>query len=668
MLTQLRIRNFALIEELELEFAGGFNVLTGETGAGKSILIDAINAVLGSRAEPEWLRTGADRAIIEAVFELVEGSSLMADGSNEIDDTEPSTLNPRPPTCLSDWAEDGLLIVSRELTRAGRSQCRLNGRLCTTGTLREVAGGLIDLHGQHDHQSLLHSERHVDLLDAWAGQVVLDLRGRVEAECTAWREAHRTLAVLRTDERDRARQVDLYQFQINEIDAAKPVPGEEEELLADRLRLANAEKLFAAGAGALQALGEGNVSALDLLASAAREVEAAQVLDSTLAPVAESLQTALIAAEDAASELRAYQEAIEFNPERLEQVQDRLDLLRTLKKKYGDTLEEVIEYQQRIETELHTLTHSEERIAALEAELQQRSATLDQLSGELFAARRAAAGEFEQRLVAELRDLSMQNTRFEVRIEPPPHAAGLRIADCAGGGAKRGAGPRGEAVGRISDEPVPNPQSATRNPQSSPNQWLGRAEFLISPNPGEPVKPLARIASGGEMSRIMLALKSVMAGTGRPARSGGRTVPTLIFDEIDAGVGGRTAQVLGEKIAALSQTGQVLCVTHLPQIAGMATRHIHIEKRVDEGRTLVEARLLEDTERIEELARMLGGKAETAAQHARELLAVGGRKGSQERVYKSAQLPGDEPCPPISPPDARLSQPVTSRSRARRRA
>jgi len=629
MLTQLRIRNFALIEEVELEFGQGFNVLTGETGAGKSILIDAINAVLGGRSGPEWLRTGADRATIEAVFELSsadlpvgkalgsapDGRSSNGPTSSDADQKTGAVSN--APTnrdadlpvgaanseaeadqkigetsALADWAEDGLLILSRDLTRAGKSQCRVNGRICTAGTLREVAAELIDLHGQHEHQSLLASERHVDLLDAWAGAPVLELRRRAEAEYAAWLGVRRELEALRSNERDRARQLDLYQFQMDEIDAAQPVLGAEEELAADRLRLASAEKLYGAAANTLQSLTESTPAAVDLLAAAAREIEAAAALDPALAPISEGLQTALIAAQDAVSELRSYQEGVEFNPERLEQVQERLDLLRRLKKKYGDTIEDVLEYRKRIGGELHALTHSEERIGELEAELARRAAAMDLLAQELSTARRAAAGEFECRLVAELRDLSMEHTRFEVRIEPP-----VPVAGCPPEGGRMGVGG------------IP--------------AWLGRIEFLISPNPGEPVRPLARIASGGEMSRIMLALKSVMAGVS--------AVPTLIFDEIDVGVGGRTAEVLGEKMAALSRMAQVLCVTHLPQIAGMASRHFQVRKQVAGDRTWVEVSAIEDGQRVDELARMLGGKEETATRHARELLAVSG-EGKRQKV------------------------------------
>ncbi len=621
MLSRLRIRNFALIDAVELEFGAGFNVLTGETGAGKSILIDAINAVLGGRSGPEWLRTGAERASIEAAFELADRLPSLVDRPA----ADPSSTQAERSNILTEWAEDGMLVLSREVTRAGKSQCRVNGRLCTAGTLREVAAELIDVHGQHEHQSLLAAERHVDLLDAWAGAPVLELRRRLGDDYAEWRGVRRELEAMQTDERDRARQLDLYRFQIEEIDGAQLTLGEEEELVADRLRLASAEKLSAAAAGALETLGEGRVSALDLLAAAAREVEAALVLDPVLAPVAEGLQTALIAAQDAASELRGYQEGVEFNPERLEQVQERLELLRSLKRKYGASLEEVLAYREQIEQEQHALTHREERLAELETELDRRAASLDALAADLYTARRGAADEFERRLVAELRDLSMQHTLFEVRIDPPPS-------------------PAGPAAPRVSEH-------------RSAAGWFGRVEFMISANPGEPLRPLARIASGGEMSRIMLALKSAMAGVS--------AVPTLIFDEIDVGVGGRTAEVLGEKMAALSGLAQVLCVTHLPQIAGMASRHFQVQKQVVDDRTVVEVRVLDDAERINELARMLGGREETAARHARELLAGG--SGGQAMGHSGDSALGDvsngaDPERPNTQTPGRLT------TKARRRA
>lgn len=554
MLAQLTIRNFALIDSVSIEFERGFNVLTGETGAGKSILIDAITAALGARAGAELVRVGADRAAVEAVF--------------SVDD------DPLP--AVQEWAEDGLIILARDITASGRSTFRLNGRMCTAATVRQVAAEVIDIHGQHDHQSLLHPDRHVEFLDTWAGQEVLRPRRCAGELFSELRAVRQELTKLLTGEREREQQLDLYRFQAEEIDAAAPRVEEEAELLADRQRLANAEKLYAAGAAARASLDEGEVTAADLLATAARELESAATLDELAAPIRELVETALAATQEASSELRNYLEGIEFNPERLEQVQERLELYRRLKRKYGDTVEEVLAHRQRLAQELDALTHGEERREALEARAGELGAELDAATAALFAARKAAAARFEQEIAEHLADLNMAGTRFAVRLEPPVPAAE---------GWERGL-----------------------------STLVGRAEFLIAANAGEPLRPLARIASGGEMSRVMLALKTAMAGSHPVA---------LIFDEIDVGVGGRTAESLGAKMAELGRSNQVLCVTHLPQIAGMASRHLWVRKSVVTDRTLVEVSALEGEARVGELARMLGGSEATAAQHARELLAAG---------------------------------------------
>ncbi len=577
MLAQLSIQNFALVASLTLEFEPGFNVLTGETGAGKSILIDAITAALGERVNSEFVREGARRATLEAVFEVGDC----------------------PLPSVQEWAEDGLVILAREITAAGRSTCRINGRISTASVARAVAADLIDIHGQHDHQSLLSPERHVEFLDNWTrahGGRPAPARGRKgkDASCETqgaeepaggWkrlaetlyselRSAHRELRSLAQSERDRAQKVDLYRFQLDEIDVASPAADEEEDLLADRVRLANAEKLYAAAAAAKGALADREASALDLLVQAARDVELIASLDEAAAPMRDLLETALTSAQEAATELRVYADSVEFNPERLQQVQDRLEQYRVLKRKYGDTVAEILSYRERIAAELDTLTHSEERRAAVETRVQQLSGELDAAAQGLYGARQGAAGRFEQEIAGHLADLNMAGTRFRVHLDPPASAGE--------------AWERGLAA------------------------VLGRAEFLISANPGEPERPLAKIASGGEMSRIMLALKTVMAGSHPVA---------LIFDEIDVGVGGRTAEALGAKMAELSHSNQVLCVTHLPQIASMADRHFQVRKQVSDARTSVDACLLEGEERVQELARMLGGAETTAAQHARELLA-----------------------------------------------
>jgi DNA repair protein RecN (Recombination protein N) len=396
------------------------------------------------------------------------------------------------------------------------------------------------------------------------------------------RSTRKELEALLTGERERAHQLDLYRFQLDEIDGAGVQPGEEEELAGDRARLANAEKLLAAGSAAKEALDGGEVSAVDLLGAAARELQAAAALDERAAPILETLETALAAAQDAAAELRGYVDGIEFNPERLEQVQERLDLYRALKRKYGDTVEEILAYREQIAGNLDLLSHSEERRAELEDRFTRLASEVDEAAGALYGARQRQAERFQSEIARHLADLSMAGTRFAVELQAPAPAAEAW---------ERGL----PAV-------------------------IGRAEFLISANPGEPLRPLARIGSGGEMSRVMLALKTVMAGSHPVA---------LIFDEIDAGVGGKTAEALGAKMAELSRSNQVLCVTHLPQIASMAARHLEVRKEqvrkeAAGERTVVQVQPLEGEARVGELARMLGGSEATAAQHARQLLAASG--------------------------------------------
>ena len=552
MLARLHVRNFALIDEVEIEFRPGLNVLTGETGAGKSILIDAITAALGERVSADWVRSGADRALIEVCFEV----------------------DPQRMPELAEWAEEGVLILSREIAASGRSVARLNGRLSTAGVLREAARYLIDIHGQHEHQSLLHPERHADFLDAWAGPTALALRRQAEAEYAALRAARAALEALRRDERERAQRIDLYRFQIEEIAAAALRPGEEEELLADRMRLAHAEKLAAGAAAAREALLDGEVTALDLLAQAAHQIRSLAEIDGGLAPIADALEGALATADDAARELRRYQEGIEFNPQRLEQVQERLETLRQLRRKYGDTIEEILAYQQKIALELADLEGGEGRVEALAAEIAERSGAFAAAAQALHATRLAAAERLAAEVQSHLADLAMERTRVHLAVAPPD--------------------PGAEAGGLAS--------------------MLGRVEFLLAPNPGEPERPLARIASGGELSRVMLALKSALAGAS--------PVPTWIFDEIDSGVGGQTGLHLGAKLGRLARHHQILCVTHLATVACAAETHFVVEKIAAGDRTEVRVRQLTEEERVGELARMLGGAPSTAIEHARQLLAA----------------------------------------------
>ncbi len=560
MLTELHITNFALVDDLRLEVGGGFNVLTGETGAGKSIIVDAMSAALGERTGSEVVRTGAEKCLVEAVFD-VSGEPSAIEAAMEYG-FEP---------------EDGLLILSREITRAGRSQGRINGRPTTASVLREITGRLVDIHGQHEHQSLLSVPLHIEIFDSWCGGDVMRLRNEA-------RETHEQLSSLRgersrlrTDERERARLLDLYKFQAEEIEAAKLSPGEEEGLAQERNRLANAEKLFEAASEVAGALGA-EAGAVDGLSAAAAAADRIAQMDPSMSEVGETLNTALISAQEALLAIRDYQDEIEANPVRLEQIEERLDLIRTLKRKYGDTIEDVLRYGAELAGKIDDLAHSEERSRELNGRIEELEGRLRDVSGKLTSLRKKAAPGFEKAVETELADLAMDKTRFEVSIEPV--------------------------------EPGPAGADAV--------------EFLISPNPGEPVKPLARIASGGELSRIMLALKSVAKRA---------EVPTLVFDEIDTGIGGRTAQVLGEKLASLARKCQVMCVTHLPQVASRAAHHFSVDKVVEGGRSYVRLRTLNGEERVKELARMLGAEegSSIAAQHAREMLSLADKGDSKAR-------------------------------------
>jgi len=552
MLVELHIRDFALIDDLRFEVGPGFSVLTGETGAGKSIIVDALSTALGERTGPEVIRTGAEKCTVEAVF-----------------DTSDSPAAAKAASDLGFEIEQDTLIVSREISRNGRSQARVNGRPTTASALREITSRLIDVHGQHEHQSLLLVPIHEQVLDAWIGEEAANLRGKAH-------DLHSRLEVLRverdrlrTDERERARMLDLYKFQLDEIEAARLNEGEDDMLIAERNRLANAERLYTAASEIHKALAGDEGCAVDRLSEAARAAQRIEALDQSVSAISESLGTALVAAQEAASAILLYIDEVEANPARLEQVEERLELIRALKRKYGDTIADVLQYAAELTGKIDDLANAEERSSELADSIAALERDLAQVCARLTAVRTEASRAFSDRVEAELAELAMEKTTFQVSITPcEPGPTG---ADCI--------------------------------------------EFLISPNLGEPVKPLAKIASGGEMSRIMLALKTVMARS---------EVPTLVFDEIDTGIGGLTAQVLGDKMASLAGKCQVMCVTHLPQIASKASNHYSVAKVTEGGRTRVELRKLSSEDRVAELARMLGADQTSgvAAEHAREMLSL----------------------------------------------
>lgn len=554
MLSTLSIRNFAIIDRLDLQFGPGFNVLTGETGAGKSILMDALNLILGARAGAEMVRSGADRATIDAVFDV--------------------SLSPNLQQAVEQMGyelEGDQLFLSREVTSSGKSSCRIVGRPATVTQLKELGDWLVDLHGQHEHQSLLAVARHLDMLDDWGGKSIFDLRSQIGEAYQALQKLRREKESLETDARERAHLLDLYQFQVKEISGAKLTLGEDEELQTEHKRVANAQKLAEAAQTAAAALGggDGRAGALTALTLASRTLEEAAQLDETLRPALEAVRSAVYELTETERDLNRYQDSVEFDPERLEQIEERLELLRTLKRKYGDTVEEILSYRDETEAKLETLTHSEERGAKLAQEIERADKKLRDLCKRLSGLRCKAAEEFQSITLSELRDLAMEKARFEVHIE------------------------QGEPTARGSD----------------------RVEFLIATNPGEPLRPLAKVASGGEISRVMLAIKSALARQ--------EALPTMVFDEIDVGVGGRTANVIADKIVTLAANAQVLCITHLAQLASRAAVHFYIEKSVLDERTVVTVTPLDPEERVGEVARMLGGDKLTEAvlSHAREMLA-----------------------------------------------
>jgi len=568
MLTELRIENFAIIQSLELEFAPGLTTFTGETGAGKSIILDAIVALLGGRIDATYIRAGAERAAVEGIFSIPAASRAAVAAILERED-------------LDDEGE--YLTLARELRQNGRSVARVNGRSVAVTLLREFGEFLVDIHGQSEHLSLLNVRQHLHLLDDFAA---------VRPALAAYRESYRSLRqvqkelnALRQSEQDAARKVDMLEYQVQEIESAALKADEEDELRQERARLANAESLASLAQQALMFIDEGSPetpAASDLLGQAASALDSLARIDAGQQALSEQMQALNDTLAEVSRDVRAYLENIEFNPRRLEQVEERLDLLQRLKRKYGGSLAAVLAFAEQARAELENITHASERIEALE---QQENSLLSQagsLAARLSALRTQAAGQLARGVEAELNDLSMAGARFSVQIERSADPAGLRL-------------PAGERV-------------------SFDENGIDRVEFLIAPNPGEGLKPLVKIASGGETSRLMLALKKVLTQAD--------AIPTLIFDEIDQGIGGRVGTVVGEKLWQLGRQHQVLCITHLPQLAAYGDQHFSVRKLVEDGRTSTRVEALYDQKRLMELAQMLGAVTQANLDAAEAALAA----------------------------------------------
>lgn len=566
MLVELRIENFAIIDRLELAFGAGLNILTGETGAGKSIIIDAVEALLGSRADVTMIRAGAERAELEASFEL---SPAVAEPVQAVLKRE-------------DLLEDSsLLTLGREIRRNGRSVARVNGHSVNVGLLSELGGYLVDVHGQSEHLSLLRVGRHLALLDLYANaQQELEQYRRTYQALLAVR---RELETLRQAERDAARRQDVLAYQINEIESAQLKPGEEEELRLERNRLSNAEGLSALAQEAIQLLDEGlpdAPAATDLLGRAVSAINNLARLDPNQAGQREQAELLLEGLSELAAGLRDYLESIEFNPQRLDQVEERLNLIHNLKRKYGESIPAVLAFAAEARRQLEAIAHAGERIAELEAEEKRLLNQLVQEGGVLSRRRHAAAQTLAQAVEAELENLNMSGARFQVDFRQRLDPAGVLLED-------------GRRV-------------------SFDVNGLEQVEFLVAPNPGEGLKPLVKIASGGETSRLMLAIKNVLARADQ--------VPTLIFDEIDQGIGGRVGSVVGRKLWELARQHQVLCVTHLPQLAAYGERHLRVYKEIIEGRTLTRVQVVQGEARLRELAQMMGEISEGTRRSAQEIL------------------------------------------------
>jgi DNA repair protein RecN (Recombination protein N) len=563
MLRFLRIQHLAVIDSVEVEFDPGLNVLTGETGAGKSILVEAVGLLLGGRASGDLVRTGEDSAAIEALFET---------GGDE-------------------------LLIRREITTQGRSRAFINGALATAGALKDLSARLIELHGQHEHQTLLDPSTHLGVLDTFGS---LDpLAGPCAAAFEAFRAAQEELARVRTAARDRNARLELIAFQLGELDRAAPKPAEDDELYALRQVLASAERVERLCVEGYASLYERDDAILSALGNVWRRVVELADLDPQFQPYVEAREGIKSQLEDLAMFLRRYAASIEASPARLQEVEERLALLERLKRKYGPTLADVISRHRALQHERSDFECGDERIADLERAVDAtRTAYLADAQA-LSNARRGVAGGFAKQLETLLAELAMERTRFEVRF----------------GGA------------------LPEAEWSVRG--------IDAAEFFVSPNPGEELRPLARVVSGGELSRIMLAIKTLTATSRRAfndtaGRPPSTAAPGLVFDEVDAGIGGRVADVVGRKLRGLASGFQVLCITHLPQIAAYADTHFQIEKRVEQGRTKTTVRRLDEPRRVEELARMLGGEAisDGLRRSAREML---GERAGQARGESMAK-------------------------------
>ena len=552
MLSELSITNFAIIESLSISFEKGLTILTGETGAGKSIIIDAIHLLVGGRGSSDFVRHGEDRAEIEGLF-LLENASTVYDKAQE----------------LGIKIEDDMVVLRREITKSGKSVCRINGKLVTIAILREMGGSLVDIHGQHEHQELMDETKHLSLLDQFGSKQITKSLSEYEQIYAKYEQAIRKLKSLNDNEQQMAQRVDLYQFQLNEIVQAQLQLDEDEKLMDEKKQLSNFERIFESVQTSYNALKD-EQKGLDWISLVMGEMETAAELNPEYKDMAEAVSNSYYMLEEVAGSLRSHLDNLEYDPQRINEIEARLNEINGLKRKYGQTISGILEYGAKIEEELETLLNKETHIDQLKKEISSLKKDLIIEGNELTSLRKKLAGDLTDAIHNELKQLYMQKTVFEVKIN-----SGETFISKSG---------------------------------------MDEIEFYLSTNPGEPLKPLSKIASGGELSRIMLALKSIF--------SKHQEITSIIFDEVDTGVSGRVAQAIAEKIHKVSTGSQVLCISHLPQVAAMADTHLFIEKETQDGRTKTKVKDLDHEGKIKEIGRMISGVEITdiTKKHAQELL------------------------------------------------
>ncbi|MBC2001493.1 DNA repair protein RecN [Listeria marthii] len=553
MLQEMTIKNFAIIESLSLTFQEGMTVLTGETGAGKSIIIDALGLLVGGRGSADFIRHGEERLELQGLFGLAEDNLACRNAllENGID------------------ASDDMVVLERSLFRSGKNSCRINGKLVTTVLLRQIGSKLIDIHSQHEHQELMNDEFHLSLLDRFASDKIKPALTKYQTNFKEYQAIEKEWQNWTKNERELAQRLDMLRFQQQEIENANLQAGEEDRLLEQKNILANFEKLNENLQGAYAAI-QGEPGGLEFVGEAMRQMETAASIHTDYKAVSEAISSSYYMLEDSMSQIRQSLDQLEFQPEELNQIESRLNDLNQLKRKYGKTIEDIIQYEQEISSEMEKLTDSESHVGHLETKLAALKAELTKQANTLTDIRKKAAVILEKQIKQELNQLYMEKAIFSVRFET-------------------------------------NKMELTESGQDS-------IVFYMSTNPGEPLKPLAKIASGGELSRMMLALKTIF--------SRHQGITSIIFDEVDTGVSGRVGQAIAEKIYAVSVGSQVLCISHLPQVAAMANHHYYITKKVQNKRTTTSVAVLKGEDKVEEISRMIAGieVTELTKQHAKEMI------------------------------------------------